>query len=221
MSNRVVNLTFHGVGAAPPHVDEGEKEVWVTLDFFRGVLDLVKDHAHVRITFDDGNASDYEVGLPELVERGLSADFFVCAGRIDQPGYLSARQIGEMREAGMRIGSHGFRHRAWRRLDAESLIEEIDTAKRRIEEAAEAPVQTAACPFGEYDTRSLGRLKELGFQTVFTSDRGSARPGEWLQCRNTLRKWTTVEQVDHLLTDRGFSLADLTRRTKTLLKRWR
>ena len=47
----------------------------------------------MRISFDDGNASDLEIGLPALLERGLTATFFVLAGRLGRPGSLDADEV--------------------------------------------------------------------------------------------------------------------------------
>jgi len=35
----------------------------------------------VQLSFDDGNRSDVGIALPALLERELSATFFVVAGR--------------------------------------------------------------------------------------------------------------------------------------------
>ena len=84
----------------------------------------------MRLTFDDGNASDVEIALPRLLERGLTAEFFVLAGRLGEPGRLTNDQVGELIAAGMAIGSHGWAHRDWRRIDAEHAIEEFHDAPR-------------------------------------------------------------------------------------------
>ena len=35
----------------------------------------------MRISFDDGNTSDIELGLPALLDRNFVGSFFVVAGR--------------------------------------------------------------------------------------------------------------------------------------------
>ena len=63
---------------------------WITRQAFTTLLDNIvaaqaKVDVPITITFDDGNASDAVIALPELVRRGLKAAFFVCAGRIGVP----------------------------------------------------------------------------------------------------------------------------------------
>ena len=113
----VVNLCFHGIGTPARDTEPGEDAYWISTDLYRRVLDVVAEDPHVRISFDDGNASDVEIGLPGLVERGLTATFFVLAGRLDQPGSLAVDDVRALATAGMRIGSHGMDHRPWRGLD--------------------------------------------------------------------------------------------------------
>ena len=79
--DRSINLTFHGIGEPQRPLETNEAAVWVSRDRFLSLLDAVVGREDVRITIDDGNASDVEQVLPALRERGLSATFFVVAGR--------------------------------------------------------------------------------------------------------------------------------------------
>ena len=219
----MVNLTFHGIGVPPRPLDEGEADVWITREHFAAVLDAVADRPGVRLTFDDGNASDLEVALPELRRRGLAATFFVVAGRLGAPGFLDEDGVRELAASGMAVGSHGMRHRPWRRLDPETLGEELVEARRRLEDVVGRPVAEAACPFGAYDRRTLRGLRRAGYERVFTSDRGTATRDGWLQARNTIHADADAggdasAELDDLL---GASGPTLGRRVKLAAKRWR
>src|SRR3954465_15432825 len=130
---RAINLTFHGIGEPGRRLDPGESDVWVTREQFLAHLDAAAARDDVRITFDDGNASDVEHALPALRERGLRATFFVVADRIGVPGFLDAGALRELTEAGMAVGCHGMRHRRWAGLDDSSLREELVDARGIIE----------------------------------------------------------------------------------------
>jgi peptidoglycan/xylan/chitin deacetylase (PgdA/CDA1 family) len=220
MSEAWTNLTFHGVGAAPQPLDPGEREVWLTRDAFLGHLDVVRKNKRVLITFDDGNVSDFEIALPALVDRGLKGVFFVLAARLGKPGYLDRDHIQAMVAEGMEIDSHGMEHRPWRRLDPAAMQQEIVDARSILEDVVGGPVRKAACPFGAYDRKSLTRLRETGVETVFTSDGGSARPGQWLQARNTVRRSDPPDLVTQLIT-RHQRPESLLQGAKRLVKRWR
>ncbi len=212
MSSRSINFTFHGIGPQERFLEPGEGTVWVSTERFRSVLDAVKGRPDVRITFDDGNRSDVEIALPALLERGMTATFFVVAGRLGSDAFLTAEDLRALAAAGMRIGSHGMHHRPWREAD---LQEEVVTAKAVLEDALGQPITEAACPFGSYDRRVLKALKRAGYARVYTSDRGSAAPGEWLQARTSI---TEAGDVRSLMDP---SAPSLRRRAELAAKRWR
>ncbi|MEI6486689.1 MAG: polysaccharide deacetylase family protein [Sphingomonadales bacterium] len=220
----VLVVNFHGLGAMPDHVDSGEARVWCTdPGRFGAILDSIatveRDHGlPVRITFDDGNASDHAIALPMLADRGLSAEFFICAGRIGAPHYLGTSQIAEMLAVGMRFGSHGWSHINWRTADDAVLAQEIDDAHVRIEAAVGRPIDMVAIPFGRYDRRVLGRLGR--YTILYNSDGGLARAGARHQARNSFTTdWTERSLIDLAA---GRCLARQLRRDLiSLVKRWR
>lgn len=191
----MINLCFHGIGAPPDGVPAAEAAYWIGADTFRRVLDRVGERPDVRLSFDDGNTSDVAVALPELVERGRSAEFFVIAGRLGEPGSLSADEVRGLRRAGMGVGSHGMHHRVWRRLSRAERHEELVVARDLLQEVLGEPVRTAACPLGRYDRATLTALRRLRYDRVYTSDRALARPGTWRQARFSLRAHDTADDV--------------------------
>jgi peptidoglycan/xylan/chitin deacetylase (PgdA/CDA1 family) len=215
MQDRAINLTFHGIGEPPRPLDEGEANVWVTRDQFLALLDSVRGAKDVRITFDDGNGSDLEQALPALRERGLGATFFVVAGRLGEPAFLDEHGIRALAAAGMEIGCHGMRHRPWRGLDADALREELVEAKGILEAVVERPVTEAACPFGSYDRRVLKTLRSAGYRRAYTSDRGTTRPGDFVQARTSVGPGDDADLLERI------SAPSLPRRAKLAVKRWR
>lgn len=197
-----IHLCFHGIGTCEKEREPGEARYWVTESVFRGILDEVAPHPHVRLSFDDGNASDASVALPALRERGLRATFFALAGRLDDPVSLRPADLGELRDAGMEIGSHGWAHVPWRGLAAGDVRRELVEARDVLAEASGGPVAEAALPLGRYDRRLLGRLRSVGYDAVYTSDRFPARSKAWLQPRYSVTAADTVESIRAVVTHR-------------------
>lgn len=183
----LLNLVFHGIGTPGRQLRPGEDRKWLSLDAYRSILDELVTWPSVRLSFDDGHASDLEHAVPELEQRGMSATFFVLAGRLSEPGSLSADGVGELARRGMTIGSHGMDHRSWRRMDERTRGRELVEARALIAQAAGQPVDQAALPWGEYDRSALTSLRELGYAAVYTKERQRARPGAWLQPRFPVR----------------------------------
>ena len=148
---REVFLNFHGVGEPRSDTDRAERNYWWDEQPFLLCLDEISAEMSDRssavvITFDDGNASDVEIAMPALLERKMTASFFVCAGRVGAPGYLDAPAIRRLLAAGMRVGSHGMHHVDWRTLDDSSLHVEVAVAKRKLEDVCGTRIDEVSIP---------------------------------------------------------------------------
>jgi peptidoglycan/xylan/chitin deacetylase (PgdA/CDA1 family) len=221
MAPRSINLTFHGIGQPRRPLDPGESSVWLTHDQFLTVLDQVAGRENVAITVDDGNASDLEHVLPVLRERELTATFFVVAERLGEPHFLDEDGVRALAAAGMEIGCHGLRHRRWRGLDVLALHEELIDAKVILEGVVGRPVTRAACPFGSYDRRVLRAARGCGYQRVYTSDRGTAHPDDFLQTRNSVAHDDGPGLLDRISRLEASGRRAMHRRVKLAAKQWR
>jgi peptidoglycan/xylan/chitin deacetylase (PgdA/CDA1 family) len=215
-----LNLCFHGIGTCETEREPGEARYWMTEAVFLGVLDALRERTDVALSFDDGNLSDADIALPALEERGLRATFFALAGRLEEPSSLSAGDLRDLRAKGMGIGSHGWKHVAWRGLDEGEAQREFIDARTVLEEASGATITEAALPLGRYDRRVLSGLKRAGYRRVFTSDRFPARPGSWLQARYSVTADDTVESVMAIVDHRP-GVGDARNLAKSMVKRVR
>ena len=94
-------LCLHGIGAAPPGIPDDELPYWQPVERLVSCVSKAKAFCKrtgtsVLATFDDGNRSDHLVAAPLLLEYGVPGAFFVCAGRLGQPGYLGAKEAREL-----------------------------------------------------------------------------------------------------------------------------
>lgn len=196
-----VHLCFHGIGRCAREREPGESGYWVARDEFLRMLDDVASHGGVALSFDDGNRSDVEVALPALKERGLTATFFPLAGRLLDPLSLASDDLRLLRDEGMTIGNHGWDHVPWRRLSPADAHREFVESRNVLEEAAGAPITTVALPLGQYDRRTLKRLRREGYRTVYSSDRHPARDRAWLSARYSVGAGDDLGSVRRILTN--------------------
>jgi peptidoglycan/xylan/chitin deacetylase (PgdA/CDA1 family) len=221
-SGEILNLCFHGIGSPGRPLEPDEGQYWLEVAQFEEFLEVVAGHPSVRITFDDGNASDAALALPALGRRNLKATFFVLSGRLDQKGSLSAAEVRGLVQSGMTVGSHGMRHVSWRSISDQELHEELTVATDAIADAAGQPVRQVACPFGSYDRRVLKAIRRHGFSRVYTVDGGPARNDAWLQSRHTVRADDTAADIERRARQpRRSSLPAAVRTAKSFAKRWR
>jgi peptidoglycan/xylan/chitin deacetylase (PgdA/CDA1 family) len=213
----VVNLCFHGIGEPGRELEPDEAQYWVGEEQFAELLEVVRRRPILRLTFDDGNASDVELALPAVRRAGLEATFFLIAGRIGLRGSVDADGVRELARTGMTLGNHGFRHRPWRSLDEAGEREELVEARAVIAGAAGKAVDVASFPFGEYDRGALRAVRRAGFRHVYTVDGGPARPDAWLQSRHTITSAETATSLEQLAqAGRGVRQS-----VSSALKRWR
>lgn len=215
----MVILNFHGLGPLSRGIDADEYACWLETSHFEAVLDRVMGNERILITFDDGNVSDHEIALPALMKRGLKAVFFVCSGRIGQPGFLNLEQLRAIQACGMTIGSHGVCHMPWRNLGSSDLQEEVAGSRKALEDICGKTVDLAACPFGSYDRRVLGALMHAGYRAAFTSDGGECREHQWLRPRTTIQRSFNVAWIDQLVNKRPSAFRQLLDDARILLKR--
>jgi peptidoglycan/xylan/chitin deacetylase (PgdA/CDA1 family) len=218
---RITNLCFHGIGTPQRELEPGEAPYWISEDLFAVALDLAAGRPDVRLSFDDGNASDVDIALPALRTRGMSAAFFPIAQRIGVPGSTDQDGLRELVREGMTIGSHGMRHVPWRTVNNAELDRELVDAREIIADSAGTTVNEAACPLGSYDRRVLRWLRRLDYRRVFTSDRVRTRPQAWLQPRFSVLGADTPDKVRATL-DSPTALRDEARaEARVALKRLR
>lgn len=214
-------LTIHGVGDFARPMDAGEQATTLTVAELDAALDVIAARPWVRLTFDDGNASDVELALPRLLQRNVRATFFVLAGKLGQPGWLDRDGVVELDRAGMAIGSHGWAHRSWRGMSVVAAHRELVEAPQVLTELLGHPVTEVAVPFGSYDRRVLARLRAVGTTRAYTSDGGPADDRWWLLPRTSLRNGLTAASVRSLVDDPEPARARASRVVKRLIKQWR
>ena len=193
--SHIVNICFHGIGAPRRDLEPGEEPYLISVDAYHRVLDAIAGRRDVRISFNDGNSSDVEHGLPGLLDRGLMATFFVIAGRLGTPGSIDEQSVRELGAAGMAVGTHGMDHCSWRGMDGPTATRELVEARDRLASVTGTAVDEAAMPRGRYDRRALGQLRRAGYRHVYSSDRAPASAHAWLQPRFSVRAWDTAESI--------------------------
>lgn len=193
-------LMFHGIGTATQPLEAGEADYWISWEQFDAILDYCASlpTGACLFTFDDGNASDLEAAR-RMRQRGVGGSFFVLAGRIDAPGYLSRDDLHALTELGMEVGLHGRDHVDWRRADDPTLTSEVDAARTELEASAGTTIDTVAIPYGAYDRRVWKYLRDRPFRRIYTSDRGRSRPSDRFVRRDPVMRWHGVQDIAKLV----------------------
>lgn len=221
---RQIIFNIHGIGTPERELEPGEAAYWISPEQFREAVAMARDHrTDVGFSFDDSNRSDLTYGAPILRDagnsQGISADFFVLAGRIDQPGSLSADDIRALRDMGHRIGSHGMDHVDWTGLDAAGARRELYEARDRIADVTDTAITAVGIPFGRYNAAVLKALRKAGYDRAYSSDGGIARDRDFPIARHSLRGDMSRDDIAALLDGREAVKTRLRRAVTSRLKR--
>jgi peptidoglycan/xylan/chitin deacetylase (PgdA/CDA1 family) len=181
-------LMYHGVAdvAEDPHqlcvgpARFAEQMATLKRMGLRGVsvgtlMDAMRDGHHrglVGITFDDGYLNVLEAALPELKRRAFTASVYIISGRIgatnewdEGPEWplLTGRQVTELAEAGLEIGSHSTTHVRLAGLDEAQLETEVSGSRASLGELMGAPVRGFAYPYGSMDAAARRAVRDAGY----------------------------------------------------------
>jgi len=147
----------------------------------------------VAITFDDGFASVFEHAFPILRRYRLPATVFVVAGTLGAherpvdwldrppaagpPRTLTRERILEMREAGIRFGSHGFAHADLTTLEGDDVDRDLRDSRELLEDLLDEPIPFVAYPRGRHDRRVRAAARRAGYTHGFALPERWERPG--------------------------------------------
>ena len=159
----------------------------------------------VCITFDDGCETDLIAAAPVLRQFGFSATFYLTAGFLGTPGYLTASQVRELDQQGFQIGCHSMTHSYLSDLTEPELKREVVDAKLHIEQILGHPIEHFSCPGGRYDQRTLQMARQAGFATVANSqfDANSSRTSPYELARVAILRDLTLDQFGDTCGGRG------------------
>ena len=123
------------------------------------------------LTFDDGGESFYTRIAERLERNGWRARCFVPTDFINQPGFLTRRQIRDLDARGHEIGAHSASHPSrMNTCGPDVLRAEWRQSVDVLQDLLGRPVQTASVPGGYYSTAVAEAAADAGIRTLFTSE---------------------------------------------------
>jgi peptidoglycan/xylan/chitin deacetylase (PgdA/CDA1 family) len=117
-----------------------------------------------------------QVALEEKLRLKMVDELFVkyvgmSESAFSRELYMNQEQLGHMRRSGMHIGSHGYNHYWWNRLEKHELEQELELSLEFLGKiGVEKDNWTACYPYGGYDDQSIKMLREKGCRLAVTTD---------------------------------------------------
>jgi peptidoglycan/xylan/chitin deacetylase (PgdA/CDA1 family) len=178
---------------------------WRALSVGEALEDSDLGERRIVITFDDGCETDLIAAAPLLKEAHFNATFYVAAGFVGRPRFLSMSQIRELSDLNFEIGCHSMTHPWMSELTSEQLHFEVVEAKDRLEQIIGRPVNHFSCPGGRWDRRIADFARKAGYHSVATSYIGtnSSRSDRFRLARVPVRRGTALAAFERFCCARG------------------
>jgi hypothetical protein len=122
----------------------------------------------VSLTFDDGDESAYQNGLPILRQYKLPATFYVNPATVDTPNFMATSQLLDLKKQGSEIASQGYDNVDLTTVNANRLSSELKESRDYLNRTFSQHTTDFASPFGAVDAQTLPVIK-----SVYSSQRGN------------------------------------------------
>ncbi len=168
----------------------------------------------VSISFDDGDATIYTNGFPQLKKYNLPATLYLSASFIGNDSwYMNWNQVKTLNQGGWEIASHGYTHPDLTQLTDTQIKAELQQSKDLL--ASHGYTATSfATPYGEYNSKVLNLIKTYyqsnrrawdddpaneGFNNLSTFDRYNLSA---LELSNTMSLNSIKKKIDRAVSEK-------------------
>jgi peptidoglycan/xylan/chitin deacetylase (PgdA/CDA1 family) len=207
-----VVLMYHGIynddADLKNRISLEDRPYAVSRDVFERHLQLIEqcpEGCEIIITFDDGHLSNYDIALPLLLKAKRIAYFFITTDFMQNRDFFCRpKQLSEMLENGMSIGSHGVTHRFLDSdLTPDELTQELQGSRTTLEAALGFAVNSISFPGGRYSSKALSIARACGYEQLFASVAGVNRQIDFEQTqpikRVAIRKNTGDDEFARMI----------------------
>ncbi len=149
----------------------------------------------ICLTFDDGFKSDIDIVFPKLKHYAIHATFFIVKDYIDKDGYMSKKDIIELSNGGMQIGSHSISHPNFLKINDSEIINELISSKKYLEDLTSKEISTFSFPFGFENQSLIDSVFEAGYKYCCTSRHGVVKNTSKVIPRNSINGSQKISTV--------------------------
>ena len=128
----------------------------------------------IVFTFDDGYKDVFTNAIPILEKYKFVGSFAIATELLGRPSYAVWGDILSAQRSGMEIVSHTENHLdlTYHLYSDADLHREIFGSKKILEEKLGTRVEFFVYPYGKYNARVIGLLKEAGYKMALTTEYG-------------------------------------------------
>jgi len=143
---------------------------------FRQFIDTEPANTDVILTFDDCGQHLLDFAVPELVNRGMNAVFYVPTSQIGghndwnvaqgkpRMDLMNEADLKELHRLGMEVGGHGHDHIRMAEQSASDVLEQLDRSQDILTEILGQPAVSMAYPYGSLPGHAKSVLSQVGMR---------------------------------------------------------
>ena len=131
-----------------------------------GMAHAAKPTPLISITFDDGFASAYYLGLPLVEAAGFKCTEFIITRALDTPTYVTSAQVLDEEARGHEIAAHTRTHPHLSTLTQAQQQDEIEGSKEDLTALLGHAPQNFAYPYGDFSTTTLTLVQQDGLASA-------------------------------------------------------
>jgi peptidoglycan/xylan/chitin deacetylase (PgdA/CDA1 family) len=199
--NRNMVLAYHEV------MPESNYAYCVTAASFAEQLRLLDSlrktkSLETRITFDDGEQSQFHNAVPLLAEHGFKATYFVTPGLIGTAAkFLGWDDFRALQAAGHSVQSHGWSHKFLTFCSETELSHELRASKQSLEDNLGSAVEEISVPGGRWNRRVVHACAAAGYRRVYVSDPWVEMTMDGVEVigRFMVRRTTTIPELEKIV----------------------
>lgn len=125
----------------------------------------------VLLTFDDAYEDFYTYAFPILQKFNFPATVFVPTGLVNNPGYLTWKEVSEMQNLVL-FSNHTWSHKAVK-IDSSAMKQEISIADQQLKDHNLNEPKIFAYPYGSENMPAENYLNELHYKAAFGTKPGT------------------------------------------------
>jgi peptidoglycan/xylan/chitin deacetylase (PgdA/CDA1 family) len=168
------------------------------------LLELLKKNKQLgaRITFDDGEQSQFHNALPPLASYGMKATYFVTPGLIGTAAkFLGWDDLKALQAAGHSVQSHGWSHKFLTFCSDADLARELRASRQSLEDNLGKAVEEISVPGGRWNRRVIGACAAAGYRRVYVSDPWVETEIDGVEIigRFMVRRTTTLAELEKIV----------------------
>lgn len=155
----------------------------------------------VLLTFDDSQGSQITNGLPALIERDLTATFFIMTVVLGNPGWMTKDDVRNLHRKGMTVAGHTWDHHRVDEYSGSDWKTQLVDPRKTLERIIGEPVEHLAYPFGAWDEAALPHVSKAGYKTAFQladKEPSTKQPLLTLQRSLVNSTWSGPQILNHL-----------------------